>query len=166
MFEKMDIEELREKFKPEKIRVQLVGESLPAKGTFFYDQSLMTTYARNAFESALGQTFPTNAEFFEYIKQTGFNLEDLSKVPVDKLPPAEYRAKLIEAREGFAERVAQMNPEAIVILLRKIEKIVRQALTKAGSTAEVYVLPFPGNGHQTKYQAQLIPIVRAHGMQT
>jgi len=166
MFEKMEIEELRERFKPENVRVLLVGESPPAEGTFFYDRSLMTTYTKKAFESALGQSFPTNTEFFEHMKQTGFYLEDLSQVPVDKLPSAEREAKLVEESERFAERVAQMRPEAVVIVLRKIEKIVRQALSRAGSAAEVYVLPFPGNGHQTKYQAQLIPIVRAHEIQT
>jgi hypothetical protein len=108
----MDIEELREKFKPEKVRVLLVGESPPAEGTFFYDRSLMTTYTRNAFESALDQKFPTNAEFFEYMKHTGFYLEDLSQVPVDKLLPAERESKLVEQSEGFTERVAEMNPDA------------------------------------------------------
>ncbi|RCU49207.1 hypothetical protein DU002_12720 [Corallincola holothuriorum] len=158
----MDIEKLREKFRPEKVRVLLIGESPPAEGTFFYDRSLMTAYTKSAFESALSQKFSTNAEFFEYMRQTGYYLEDLSQVPVDKLPCAEREAKLIEESQRFAERVSQMNPKAVVIVLKKIEKIVRQALRKAGSSAEVYVLPFPGNGHQTKYQAQLISIVHAH----
>lgn len=162
----MDIEELREKFKPEKVRVLLVGESPPAKGSFFYDRSLMTTYTKNAFESALDETFPTNSEFFEHMKKIGFYLEDLSQVPVDKLPSAEREAKLVAESERFAGRVVQLNPDAVVIVLRKIEKIVRQALIKAGSTADVYVLPFPGNGHQTKYQAQLIPIIREYGIRT
>ncbi len=162
----MEIEELREKFKPEKVRVLLVGESPPAEGTFFYDRSLMTTYTKNAFESALDKRFQSNVEFFEHMKEIGFYLEDLSQVPIDKLPSSEREAKLVEESEQFAERVALLNPEAVVIILRKIEKIVRQALAEAGSTAQVYVLPFPGNGHQTKYKAQLIPIVRKYGKQT
>lgn len=162
----MDIEELREKYKPEKVRVLLVGESPPAEGTFYYDASQMTTFTKKAFESALGQTFSSNAKFFEYMKQAGFYLEDLSRVPVDKLSSAEREARLVVESEGFAKRVAQMRPEVVVIVLRKIEKIVRQALSEAESSAEVYVLPFPGNGHQSKYQAQLIPIVRAHRTQT
>ena len=94
----MDIEELREKFKPETVRVLLVGESPPAEGTFFYDRSLMTTYTKKAFEAALGQSFPSDAEFFEHMRQTGFYLEDLSQVPVDKLPPSERKAKLVEEK--------------------------------------------------------------------
>lgn len=166
MFEKMDIEELRERFKPETVRVLLVGESPPAEGTFFYDRSLMTTYTKNAFEAALDQSFESNDQFFEYMKKSGFYLEDLSRLPVDKLAPREREAKLIEESEGFADRVALMKPEAVVIVLKKIEKIVRGALNKAGSTAQVYVIPFPGNGHQSKYQAQLIPIVRKYEYQT
>ena len=166
MFEEMNIEALRKKFKPEKVQVLLVGESPPAEGKFFYDRSLMTAYTKNAFEAALGKKFPTNAEFFEHMEQAGFYLEDLSHVPVDRLPSAEREAKLVDESEAFAERVVQMNPKVVVIILRKIEKIVREALCKAGSTAEVHVLPFPGNGHQSKYQAQLISIVREYENQT
>lgn len=158
----MDIEELRQKFKPDKVQVLLVGESPPAEGSFFYDRSHMTTYTKNAFQEALGKTFQNNIEFFEHMKSTGFYLEDLSHVPVDKLPGVEREAKLVEESHAFAERVALMKPKVVVIVLRKIEKIVRKALDEAGSTAEVYVLPFPGNGHQNKYKEQLVPIVRAH----
>ena len=126
----------------------------------------MTTYTKIAFEVALDKKFPTNFEFFEYMKQVGFFLDDLSLVPVNKLPSAEREAKLVEEGESFSERVLQMKPEVVVVVLRKIEQIVREALNKVGSTAEVHVLPFPGNGHQNKYKAQLIPIVREHGNRT
>jgi hypothetical protein len=158
----MNIEGLRQKYKPDDVRVLLVGESPPANGTFFYDRSLMTTYTKNAFETATGKSFPSNIEFFEYMKNSGFYLEDVSHVPVNEFVHQERETKLVEESERFAERVAEMNLEAVVVVLKKIEKIVRSSLKKVGCDAEFYVLPFPGNGHQTKYQAQLIPIVREY----
>lgn len=76
------------------------------------------------------------------------------------LPIFKRETKLSQESKGFAERVKQMNPEVIVIILRKIEKIVRKALTKAGGSAKVYVIPFPDNGYQVEYQTLLVPIVR------
>lgn len=162
----METEELREKFKPTNVRVLLVGESPPEEGSFFYDRSLMTTYTKNAFEAALGQSFGSNAEFFQYMKHAGFYLDDLSQVPVDKLAPSEREAKLMEESASFAKRVHDMKPGAVVVVLKKIEAIVRNALNDIGSTAEIHVLPFPGNGHQRKYQSQLIPIIRKYAKGT
>jgi len=43
-------EQLRQSFKPDNIRMLLVGESAPASGQFFYNQSRMTGYVTKAFK--------------------------------------------------------------------------------------------------------------------
>ena len=48
----MDTEKIRISYKPENIKLLLVGESPPASGEFFYVKSLMTVYTSRAFERA------------------------------------------------------------------------------------------------------------------
>ena len=50
----MDTEAIRQSFKPDKIRLMLIGESPPASGRFFYLKSAMTIYTSRAFEKAHG----------------------------------------------------------------------------------------------------------------
>jgi hypothetical protein len=66
---------------------------------------------------------------------------------------------LYEARDSLAIRIAEYQPLAIVVLLKKIEPIVRDAKKAAGSTATIYSVAFPGNGHQGKFLDQMRDIV-------
>ena len=59
-------------------------------------------------------------------------------------------------------RLKLYRPEAIAIVLKKVEPHVRIAVVQADIKPKLYVLPFPGHGHQEKYIAELETIVRKH----
>lgn len=158
----MDTESIRQSYRPSKVRLLLVGESPPASGKFFYVKSSMTTYTAQAFQKAHGTRFLDNREFLEYFKAYGCYLDDLSHTPVDNLPKGQREEGLNACIGGLAQRIQEMNPDVLVIALKKIEHYVREAVYRSGREPEVFVLPFAGNGHQGKYINELCEIICMH----
>jgi hypothetical protein len=161
----VDTELIRKAYKPDNVRLLLVGESPPAKGGFFYfkDRKVhMTTYTAQALGRAHGITFPNLQEFFKYFQVCGCYLDDLCQFPVDDLQTTDRKALLKASVAGLAQRIREMNPDVIAIVLKRIERHVREAINNSGRIPEVFVLPFPGNSHQTKYVEQLRDIIRAN----
>jgi hypothetical protein len=138
------VDTLRALYRPERITTLFVGESAPINGTFFYDgKNPMLTFMRQAVESAL----PGEGDFLNRFRESGWYLDDLVLTPVNHLKPAPRRAAWREARDGLASRIAEYKPLVIVVLLKGIEPIVREAAVAAGSTATIYKVPFPGMGY-------------------
>jgi hypothetical protein len=161
----MDTELIRRAYKPDKVRLLMVGESPPAKGGFFYLKDrkiLMVTYTGQAFQRAHGLTFRDNEQFLNYFKECGCYLDDLCTFPVDDLSASEREKCLRDSIEGLAQRIQGMQPPVIAIVLKRIEGYVRDAIRGAGCCPEVFLLPFPGNGHQNKYIEHLAEIVGAY----
>jgi hypothetical protein len=155
----MDTEPIRLRFKPDNIRLLLIGESPPASGKFFYLKSAMTTFTARAFERAHGVKFKDNPEFLDYFRACGCYLDDLSRVPVDRLPKRE-REELLQANVGaLAQRIRDAEPSVVAVVLKRIEGYVRDALTRSGCTPRLFVLPFPGIGHQNRYIEGLVSII-------
>lgn len=158
----MNTEEIRKTYLPLTVRLLLVAESPPASGKFFYINSRMTTFTARAFQKAHGLQFKTTVKFLEHFKNCGCYLYDLTEIPVNKLEE-KYREKyLIDGIEALAGRIRQMRPVIVVIALKKIKVYVNRAIEKSGVTAQTYVLPFPGNGHQNKYIDKLTGILMRH----
>jgi hypothetical protein len=151
------VDTLRASYRPERITTLFVGESPPINGTFFYDghNHLMVRYMREAIDSAL----PGEGDFLDGFRAHGWFLDDLVLTPVNHLDDRQHIAAHLEARDSLTQRIAQYRPRAIVILLKKVERIVRDAAAAAGSTAPIFAVPFPGNGQQRKFLADMRDVV-------
>ena len=158
----MNIETQREQFRPDKISILLVGESPPASGKFFYDKSNMTTFTSRAFERAFNIQFDSTTEFLAYFKSKGCFLDDLSHDPVDNLDSKQRELVLEQSVESLARRLSGAHPEVVVVVLKKISALVREAVARAALRVFFYELPFPGSGHQNKYMDELERILRTH----
>ncbi|WP_319409473.1 hypothetical protein [uncultured Desulfosarcina sp.] len=160
----MDIESIRIGFRPEKIVLLMVGESPPAAGDFFYVKSQMTKFTAKTFELAHGKKIPPDDQqnFLEYFKRCGCYLEDICCTPVDDIPTEDRQRKLAEAVVGFSDRLARLRPLVVVVILKKIAAHSRIAAAMANLDVPIYVLPFPGYGHQKKYINGLRKIIRKH----
>jgi hypothetical protein len=79
----------------------------------------------------------------------------------DTFSPLRERA-LKESIEALAGRIREHDPEIIVIVLKRIEPYVREAIQKAGVSCPVYSLPFPGNGHQRRFIRGLVEILNRY----
>ena len=160
----MDTEDIRNSFRPKKIRLLLIGESPPSGGKFFYVHSPMTSYTARAFEKAHKRDFSSQdqTEFLEYFKTCGCYLDDVCHFPIDGFDDEKRKQALAENVPALTARLKDFRPEAIAIVLKKVETHVRVAIVLAEIKPEVFVLPFPGHGHQGKYIDLLEKIVKEH----
>ncbi len=158
----MNIEELRKSYKPQKIKLLLIGESPPESGKFFYLESSMTTFTQRAFENTFKLSFKNHKEFLQFFKKKGCYLDDLSSIPVNRMPPLRKEEVLSGNILSLAKRLTSYKPEIVVIVLKRIERKVNEALDLSRIQCERYALPFPGNGYQNKYIQKLSKILKSH----
>ncbi len=148
----MKVETVRQNFRPRRIKTLFVGESAPNSGKFFYfGNTGMHHYMEAVVQSVLGHS----DDFLATFKSYGWYLDDLVLKPVNHLTHSERKAACLAAQSKLASRIKEYRPEAIVCLLARIEKFVESAKTIIGSKAEFYSVPFPGNGHQKRFRAEM-----------
>ena len=158
----MDTEKVRLSFKPEKIKLLFIAESPPASGDFFYVRSRMTVYTARAFGSVFEESFISTSDFLNFFQDKGCYLEDLTSTAVNKMASSDREKYLKKGILQLSDKLRLYNPEAIVIMLKKIERHVKSAVAIAGLTCPVYALPFPGNGHQNKFIRGLKNVLDGH----
>lgn len=155
-------EKIREKYKPKGIRVLFVGESPPYNGTFFYldkpNPTPLLRYTRDAFEEVYHQKWQEPGSFLRFFQSQRCYLDDLCHEPINHLPK---ESRLIERKgavQSLSERIKDVKPSSIVIIMKGIQKYVTQA---AGDISiPRYSLSFPSHGHQIKYKEGLVEILR------
>jgi hypothetical protein len=153
----MSLEQLRQRYRPEPISVLFVGESPPARGTFFYKgDSGLARYTKQAFEQAYVLLELEMADFLGGFKAAGCYLADLCLKPVNRMSDSDRRAAWRRAVEPMAKRINEAQLELIVPVLRSIENTVWQSAEKAGLLDRMRpALPYPGMGFQSRYITQL-----------
>lgn len=146
-------------YKPEKINVLFVGESIPAGGKFFYDaNSRLYRATAEAFNEIYrcGKDHP----FLTCFKKLGFYLEDLCLEPVNNLDPKTRYNKCQESVPILAKRIEEMRPSAIVVVMKDISHEVRQAAKQASlSDVRFEELPFPSY-HREGYIKELKEVLK------
>jgi predicted RNA-binding protein YlqC (UPF0109 family) len=152
---------LRRSFRPPRVRILFIEESTPQDGKSFYEGCATTLYTSRAFEHILDRSFSSTEEFLQVFMTQGCYLDDLSLVPVAGKSPKERESLLRESVPSLATRIRKVAPEAVVVVLKKIEVHVRGALDLAGVRVPTYVLPFPGRKHGA-YVDCLAEILKAH----
>lgn len=153
-------EEIRASYRPKRITTLFVGESAPHGGTFFYNQN-------SGLFREIRKAFQGNSFFLDDFKKNGFYLDDLVLEPVNHLEDKNRRSLCRNAVSSLAARLMNYNPEAVVILLKSIEPMVRDAINGAGLSCQIYCTPYPSFGNQRRFHtaiAEVIPYLPvAHG---
>lgn len=157
----MDREAIRAGFRPRKISILFVGESPPANGAFFYVGSPMTEYTRKVFALVYGLRFDSLPEFLSFFKAKGCYLDDLSYDPVDSLRKPVRRRTVNGCVGAFAKRLQQFEPQHVIAFLKSIEAPVRKAVEVANLSMPVHAVPFPGQGNQRRFVAELSDVLKA-----
>lgn len=152
-----DKERLRERYRPERVRMLFVGEAPPASGRFFYNaDSGLYRAIREAFISVLPSLREEN--FLQSFSDLGCYLVDLCGRPVDRLSQ-KSRRKFCEAGEPrLAQTLQDLRPEIIVTLVRSIATNVRRAKTAANWSGLHVELPYPGRWHQ--HRAEFLRVLK------
>ena len=110
---------------------------------------------QRATEAVLGGS----GDFLDRFKSYGWYLDDLVLTPVDKLEPLDRKAKCLGAMDSLRDRIAEYRPLAIVAVLVSIKSIVEAAAKKAGSSAPLFCVPFPGMGQQGRFHNEMLKII-------
>jgi hypothetical protein len=142
-------DELRARYRPADVRVLFIGESPPVGGTFFYAaNSKLYAATRRAVEAAVPEL--VHDPFLESFAALGCYLDDLCLEAVNHLKltvSSERRERLqlrIAGEPTLAERMSEMKPDAVILMMSGIRENVRRAMKVAGVDAPTTVLPFPG----------------------
>ncbi len=132
-----NLEEVRARFRPEKITTLFVGESAPHSGRFFYkEDSNLYRHMRQAFGGG--------DDFLVRFKSKCFYLDDLALEPINQIrASAARREARLRAIPSFAKRLIDYQPEAVVVLMRGIEPMVRIAMRRALLSVPFQVVTFP-----------------------
>jgi hypothetical protein len=155
-------ERLRERYRPERVRILFVGESPPASGRFFYQaDSGLYSAIRDTFLAA----FPDlrKDHFLESFRSMGCYLVDLSEKPVDRLNARARRRACMAGETRLVRRIRQLDPEIIVTVVQSIAENVERAANSAGWNGLHVVLPYPGRWqrYRQEFRRKLLPVLRA-----
>jgi hypothetical protein len=156
-------EGLRAAYKPEAIRLLLIGESPPAGGTFFYrGNSILQRWTAAAMSRAHAVDVEDPTAFLREFRAAGYYLDDLCLEPVNHLIASERRRARVDGVQGLEARMASARPVAVACVMRGIAPIVRDALRRSGLAGRpFYSLPFPAQGHHRRYVDELASIMSA-----
>jgi hypothetical protein len=158
----IDLEQIRQEYKPEFIRVLFIGESPPNSGTFFYlddpYRTFLLRYTRDAFEDVYHQKWQEPGSFLLFFRSRGCYLDDLCHKPINHLEKKSRLIKRKGAVKSLSERIKDMKPSSIIIVMKGIEKYVTEAI--GDTSVPRYSLSFPSHGHQIKYKEGLVKIFR------
>jgi hypothetical protein len=146
------LETLRKSFQPDCITTLFVGESAPDSGRFFYsgDSSLF---------HAMKRAFGSKETFLGDFKKKGFYLDDLARMPINKLERRERSRRREEAVPELAKRLIEYKPKAVVVVMRAILPKVRQAMRMAGISYEPFCVPHPAFGNWTRFSNAMTEII-------
>lgn len=156
-----DYEQIRLSYKPDEVKVLLVGESRPVSGDFFYTVDSLTNYTQRAFAEVYEEAkLLRGTGFLEFFKSKGFYLEDLSEAPVNDMSRPQKAALCSAGVPLLVEKIALWRPRAVVAMLMRIKGFVRDAVTRSGMETEFCEVHYGGNGSQNKYILEMAEFLR------
>jgi hypothetical protein len=158
----MDFEEIRQKYKPARIRILLVGESPPPSRGFFYDvdapETQLPRYPRLVFGDKLGRT-----EFLDVFRREGFYLVYL----FSSRQKTVKNATSLEKKAAIArliEYIQEADPQYLVSVLKRINPLVRSAMYQSGADVEYRCLRFPTRQYIQTYRNEFKTILTELGV--
>ncbi len=154
----MEFENIRNSYKPDKVKILFVGESRPQGGTFFYDgDSNLYRYTKQAFEQA------ANEFSLEYFKKYGCWLYDVCDIPVNGLSPFERREQIRLGLPRLLATIKKLRPQIIIVVKKgDMREIIFKQVCENGyiNQETAYNIPFPACGRQAEYRNELSEIIR------
>ena len=136
-------------FKPEQIRILLVGESPPnpKTGKFFYEGGPLTKHIKKVFECQYDSIQDlTDSDFLKCFKKLGCYLDDVSLRRVDGMNDSERNYTVLSEVNDFIDRLMGYRPNAVITILKRIDFFVKYSVEQAGLDLQPDILPFPGYG--------------------
>ena len=152
----MNHQALREKFKPEKIKVLFIAEAPPENDTFFYSaKGGFYNFTKQVFIELFEDEIKKSTDFLHFFQYKSYFLDDLCNETKTFKEIRSNKKYYIKELEG---RLIAYNPQAIIITLKRINGLIHEAIKQSNISINpelIFTLPFPGNGHQNDYMSGL-----------
>lgn len=161
-------EELRLKYKPERVRVLLISVSPPRRRFFHKRNSLLYQSVFEAFNRVFNVS---EYAFLEFFKDLGFYLVDLFPQECgSKIPEIEYRVK--ENKElkistiNYLKRVlVDEKPRAIIVCFDyrrypSLREIINESIKQSKLVIQLKHIPFPQGKHFKRSVQELIGVLK------
>lgn len=159
---------LRQRWKPEKVRLLLIGESPPDDGgditkrRFFYAEELSESdlLFRGVADALCDSGKLTKGDlktpWHQRLQDQGVYLIDLASVPVNALSTSARNKVLRESVDGCVQRVSDLAPDGIVICHTPSFKVLAEPL-RAASLPLLHnsPIPFPMGNKRTEFVGKL-----------
>jgi hypothetical protein len=167
MNDPLDYEQLRSPYRPDPLKVLLVGESPPAPSgeavPFFYADHLGADHLfRAVAEAVLGLDRQSlrrepKAQVLSAFQKRGLWLIDTVDEPVNQLPMRERRQAVRGGVERLVTRcVAEAPRKGVIVCHGLVYRYAANPLKEAGVTLlHDEPLPFPSMGHRARFVARL-----------
>jgi hypothetical protein len=107
------------------------------------------------------KAFGNRESFLQDFQHKGFYLDDLVLTPVNKLQNRDRSRLRKEAVPQLAKRLAEYRPSAIVIVMRGIQSVVRDAMRIAGIIYEPFCVPHPAFGNSIRFHLAMTEIIES-----
>ena len=158
-------DELRERWKPNAVRVLLVGESAPDAGAaerrFFYAPTLdrrdnLFRGVVAAFYEAIppGSTGQPKRPWLERLRADGVYLIDLVPFPVNKLSPGDRTRARLDHVAALVAQAQVLDPAGVIVCHGPTFAATAPALQAAGlQMLHTNPLPFPLGNHREAFVA-------------
>jgi len=152
------LEKLRAAFKPSKIILLLVGESPPPHKGFFYDPTVpegqLSRSTRKVFQNHFRIEYADRQEFLADFQAKGCYLYDLFKERGKTYPPT-TREERNAAVQGLHIFLQEEQPKLLVSTLRRISRLVEEAVKTSQLKVEYGSLPYPTRQYIPEYSSRL-----------
>ncbi len=162
----LELERLRNEFRPSRIRLLLLGESPPpGKGFFYLARSTIFTCTRRVLVEQCGFPHESGA-FLDAFAAAGFFLDDFSPRRDDQPAsrPADGDVRASVAR--IAGTIGAERPFVVVGVLQRIERLVGEAVEQSRRPETPWIcLPFPNwrsDSTRKAYESALRRVIEAH----
>jgi len=136
------------KFKPENIKVLIVGESPPVQEKnffFFAPNSDLYNFTKIAYYKAYSEKLSENLEFLNAFMESGCFLDDLCELPINNIKDKNLRIKEWDKSvNSLKNRIIDYNPIAIICIMKQIENYVSKAILLSGIKIQYfYTIGYP-----------------------
>jgi len=144
--------ELRNLYKPIQVKLLYIAESPPANGSFFYKcDSNLYEALQKAWQKVYGESCGDGLDFLRFFKDKGCYLDDLCLEPINNLNNEDRESQRVNNIDSLSERIGELEPTVIVILLKYIEKHVKIAIRRSGVKTKLqFITPFPAHSNKNK----------------
>ncbi len=142
-----ELEQLRQQYQPEIIKVLFITEAVQPGNVFFYRKNSNVFRAvKEAFAHVFGG-FENDEEFLAFFKENGCYVDYLCPVLINGLPPEVRQQVRTDGIKPLSGRLALLRPQVVVTVMKVLEKEVLEAVRLSGITSVLFTkaVAFPAH---------------------